>query len=569
MKEQETLANAKADPHHYWNNRKGFQKAAWIVSLIAGAISAGADQTKNVGLKMLMEEIDQDLAQQNVEHQRKQAALDAKGRAMQMRQDRGFGRLKDRESAAMQRLIGVEKYLMAKAKVPGPEAQRAAYLQAAGLVAEKKMALVEKRVDTFHQNARASADRAVQYARMKQDQAQFEAQKQWEKQKFAIDTQKDYDLAQMQYDAKITGAAAQGQGDQMVLPQSTGFRIIGPDGKPQDITVHKDRYKDVSQVAAVQTAKATALQNLKKAFENASNVERWMSNDAELQSAINQAVGPVARALNGGGQLTEADVARAHQVVLGMDMQSIISKAKGPGKAEVAELIRKQIESLPEQAANEIAIASGARLPAGAKIAYTPRGDLGWKDKAPAPTADDAAAAAGLKVEGPKHPQSVKEYREAVKTGKQYGYEAVPALPPQLDEIVSKASAVITTQPQRASEAAKAAAKALEDYAAAHPDQAAQVKGARVRLDAAVEDGAKAVQDLEYAVTAAVTQLELSRGTANAKEVVEQQVKEAGLAIQGPQLKALVDEVNERLKAKYGLSKGKLGGKVTKETKAE
>jgi hypothetical protein len=135
---------------------------------------------------MLDQSIQEDMAQQNADLSRKQAALDAKGRRMDQQHERGFARLKDREAQELQRLTGMEKYLMAKARVPGPEGQRAAYLAVAQDIANKKMGLVEQRVQRFHSDAQAAAGRAVQYAQMKQQDTHFWA-----------DYQKDYDLAQM------------------------------------------------------------------------------------------------------------------------------------------------------------------------------------------------------------------------------------------------------------------------------------------------------------------------------------------------------------------------------------
>lgn len=550
VQEQQALANAKSDPHHYFHSRVGFQKVAWIVSLISGALAAGADQSKNVALKMLQTEMDNDLQQQNVEHQRKESALRLKGQAMDSRHARGLGGIKDRESAMIQRLTGVEKYLMAKAKVPGPEAQRAAYFQTAQLIADKKMGLVEKRVEQFHANARAAAQRSVDYSRIKEDRRQADQRLDYDKKKLLIDTQKDYDLAQMTLDGKL---AAKGNGDMRTLPASTGYRLVGPNGETQEITVNKEQYESVARVASTYSNQATAVGKLRTALAK-SDTSGWMlRNDAELVSAIEEAVGPVAKALNGGsGAMSDKDSARGYKDVLGVDPQSFIAQLKGPNREEMLKLLDKRIAELPGKAAQEIAIQSGVSMPKGFKIAYTPN-DLAAKD-APTPGADDAAAAIGIKVQGPPHPATTEAYREAAKTDREYGAgTAVPPLPADLDKIVSNVSTVMTTQPKRVNEAAEAAERALNDYANAHPTQSTEVEAARVRLQVAKEDGTKAVQVLDDAVAEA--EARAITYDERPKEVIDQALKEAGVTLSPRELKALVDEAQTRIDARLPAKK--------------
>lgn len=503
LREQQEVASAKVDPSRYFSSRSGFSKTAWVVSLIASSISAGADQSRNVGLRMLKENIDQDIGLQKEEIQRRMEVVRTKGQAMDARHSRDFARLRDNEAAAWQRWSAVERHAMAKAAIPGPEAQRAAFAEVARLAAQEKVRVVETRTARAHQEwqqqverrfraEEARKDRSVQYSaqrlqrdRLKEDQRQFNLGR--------IDK---YALAQMSAESKA-GQGGLEEKDIRTLPARTGFRMKLEDGTETDLRIPKDRYDEVAKTAQVHKDKAVALQNLRRALSDATTVERWMNSDAELQSALNAAVAPVAKTLNGGGQLTEQDVGRAMQVVMGMDPQSFISKLKGPDKAEVMRLVDKQIGSLADNAATDLEIKAGVPLPKGARVVYTPDASLGWKDPIKVSVAEDLKAA-GVSVPAPRHPITPQEYHQArdiERAGKGFG---LPPLSPGMDATLEK----FKTNAQRFSpkyikEISEVAMKDLEELRKRSKSEKADIElaDARVRLQVETAEAVKTAQD--------------------------------------------------------------------------
>jgi hypothetical protein len=503
IKEMQISASSQPDPSRYFSTRSTFQAAAWGVGLVASAISAGADQSKNIALKMLNDAIDQDVAMQRDTIQRQMEVTRLKGDRMDKRQGRNLNRLGDNEAAAWQRWAAVEKYAMAKAAIPGAEAMKAAYMQTAMHAGEKKMEITEKRATRAHEEAQARAGRAVQYAQLKeqttarkaddlrQDKQQLIGVAQFEEErgdKYALAT------------VKAGGAAGVGADgiepkDKRYIDRSTGFRIRYKDGREEDIFIPKEQHKEVSERVDAVSQELAAMGDLRKAITESDWSGRTFRSDQEFNAAVESMAGPRVKLLNKGAT-TEADIARSYKSFLGYDPNSAISTVKGPSKAEMVSFIDKQIDVAVRRAPQAVRNLGGIKIPEGADVVFTPRQDLNIQDPI-VPTTEDELATGGVKTPAAARPKTTDDVRRGAKVEAGTGRPgALPDLPDDLDRVISAYSSLATkSSPDNVREAVK---KTLADIDAwekspknKNPAAADDAADARLRVKAAQEDALK------------------------------------------------------------------------------
>lgn len=298
----------------------------WIVGLVASSMAAGADQSKNITLKMLNDHIDRDVQLQREGIQRKMASLQVKGQAMDARHARDAKTVQDDNAAKWQRWAAVEKMALAKAARPGPEAGKVAAAELAAHASQQKMQITEARLATAQKEAQAAAERgftAQQNAAQRAVQMKDIGAQNWRHKQTITEQGRQFDtgvlvgaadkvaeradkyaLAAIQAYGKQAGASGGINGiepkDLRYLPQQTGFRMRFDDGGETDIPVPKEQYDSVSRVAQTASNKAVALKDLRRAFVKADGSARMFNTDAEFLAALEAAVGPVAKELNGG-----------------------------------------------------------------------------------------------------------------------------------------------------------------------------------------------------------------------------------------------------------------------------
>lgn len=229
---------------------------------------------------------------------------------------------------------------------------------------------------------------------------------------------------------------------------------------------------------------------------NSDGTDRVFNSDIELQAAIEDAVAPVAQDLNGGGRMTDDDVARGSVSMLGFDHKRLFSKFKASGgKAAVLKHLDNQIASGPEKAGQDISIASGVKLPKGAHVVFNPPEELGVHDN-PVPTAQDSFAKIGMTQKGPKAPSTQDDVRRALKVAEDIGKppagNTLPDLPDELDGKEGVIERLKTAGHSVHNEELKAASmKAIDAWQAKQKDpklakeQAAQ---ARLSIEVIAED---------------------------------------------------------------------------------
>ncbi len=517
-------ANEKADPSRYFSEAGGFSQFFWVVSLLSGAISAGADQTKNIGLKMLSEEIDKDIVRQGHEIERKIAATATAGKAMDVRHARDLANLKDATGARIEKWTAARRVIEAQLKLPGPESKKlglgVAWQHANEQIATlSQQALVAKRAE-----AESVADRKFQAgqqsARLKAQAAEAALNRQADMDKEFRGYKHAERMAGMAATLKAGASAGPKNGrnqdgsidkDWRPVDKGTGIRLRTADGKESSIVVPKEQHTAVVNHSKTGMDQALAIANLRKAFVNSTGTERLIMSDAALESAYTEAVGPLAKAANGGtGPLTNSDWDKGSVQLMGMDRSSIISKLKGASAEEVLELLDTRLASLPERVAQDVLVSSGIELDPGTTIVFTPTGQGVNKDKK-APGTQGGQTIQGIEPDAVDAPTSPAEVRKALDAAKRQGADprgvTLPALPPDLEGILNEKAAGFKSYPHKSEAVAKDALKAIDAWQQSHKGKGSKAIADGVRHEVKVleEDATKraraALDEMEAVLT--------------------------------------------------------------------
>lgn len=259
LKDMDETAKAEVQPGRYFENLDTFRQVMWVVALAAGAmgqaLSTGAGADSNPVIDMLHARIDQDIASQKAVLQARMGVQKQRGESLDAKHARDLRHLGDDNAARWQRWSVVEKLAQTRAAMPGPEHRKAGYAQLAAEAANVKMGILDKRVTEAHTDARAAAERSIQWANhgeqvtaRKADDARADRQQLIGVAQNEEERGDKYALATIKADAK-TGADGEVDKDHRVLPAVTGFRVRGADNQETDLVVPKEQYEAVSKAA--------------------------------------------------------------------------------------------------------------------------------------------------------------------------------------------------------------------------------------------------------------------------------------------------------------------------------
>lgn len=406
LKRQEEAAKAEPDSSRYFNNQSAFGKIAWLVGLAASSAAAGADQSKNVVLKMIRETVDQDMRSQESAIGRKMDVLRAEGSAMDKRHQRAFQEVESAAAGRFQRLQAIRNYLTTQAKIPGSEARQAGLSAMDAQLAQVQLKTIEdyrtqrvqERAAEVERNFRAEEARKAdgrQAWREKQERTwrADEAQKgrnfdRDEKQK---DRDLDRDLATISASSK-GGADLDPYGtpkDWDYFDEGSGVLVSAPDGKggteKKGLLVRKgENAAAVQKVVDSAADELVALAKVRAAYEKSDWTDRALNSDPVLMGAITELARARAKSLNSGA-LTDKDAEAGYISAVGLDITSALSKLKGAGPEEIQKYLDQQIQDHAGRWNVKVRSAAKVRMPPGATLQFRLPKELERRD-APSPT---------------------------------------------------------------------------------------------------------------------------------------------------------------------------------------
>lgn len=473
-------ANAAKEPnqHRYWQSQGSFGKGLWLLSMglsLASQVGQrGAGMQANPIIEMLRAEVRTDVEAQKERLARERENLIRRGDIMQRGHASKLEDIKDDHTLEAERWLALKEAAKLRASAPGPDDHKLALMAGQKVIDEELVKVMGRRADQARSSREAVLDR-----NFRAGQAQLDRDSLWDRQTREIN--KDYNLARIEAEAKTGGGGFEAK-DLRTISRNTGFRIVDGKGKElSEIRVPKEQHKEVAEAIDNSVRQSRLLQRLRSSYAKSTTAGRTLKNDAELVALIEGAAGARAKELNSGA-LSEADRAVGYKNLLGVDYNSLLSRLKGPNKAETMAWLDKQIQHLPASAAETVTAKSGISLPAGARVAYTPT----EVEDAPDPTAESAQAEAGLKPRPVEVPIGANAVREAKAAG------ALPELPSALGSHIEKVEALAgRTMSRNAQELAARANQAIDAWEAKHaeaPNAKAQARHARDRVFVATQD---------------------------------------------------------------------------------
>jgi hypothetical protein len=455
LMEMEQLAKTKTDPSRYWSDASGFTQAAWVIGLVAGAISAGHDQSKNIALKTLLETVDRDLQAQEREIGRQTEAMKARGQYMKDRQKTAMDSVESMHQGRFQRLQSLRGYLSAQAKIPGSEQRQAGYAAMDAELAKQQMTYAQTIHDRILQREEAAATRrhasSLQGARLKAEAEAAELAFQRRLLEAGVDHEYKKELAPISVKGGTFPAGPDGNPkDHSFFGPDAGVMLADGQGRMIDgLTVQNDNREATQKAIDAAAARQMTLQRLRAKVAGSSDFARLFATDNALNSAIEESAGSRIAELNKGAT-SENDRAVAYKAELGFDRSSIYSKiVAGGDKDAILALIDESIGQLAPKAERQIAAAAKVRLPPGARITFKLPDNLDFKETV-APTAADAQARVGVEGTGPKPLTSSEDLPARRAKAKRLGVDEsqlVVPLDPRVTSILQGAEADIKSQP--------------------------------------------------------------------------------------------------------------------------
>src|SRR5882757_7576101 len=150
MKDQDALATREPSPGHWWSNQSNFAKAMWALSVGLGGLSQSYGG-KNFGAEMVMKGIDSDIAEQKATQQRQLQLGKDKGQLMLSNQTQSLNDVNDDYTHKVGRLNSLMTASLTRANSASTEDAKAAHSKVAAMLADEKLKIAHKRLDSAFQ----------------------------------------------------------------------------------------------------------------------------------------------------------------------------------------------------------------------------------------------------------------------------------------------------------------------------------------------------------------------------------------------------------------------------------
>lgn len=554
-------------PGRWWANQSGFGKSMYFLSLVFGTMAQSKNPAlKNIGLEMISQEMDADMAEQREKLRRQVDTMKLRGEKIDRRLAERLADTADDRAMQLQRLTTIQQAALERANAPGPEDQRLAMAAAAQWAGEQKLAIASQRVDKAYAEREAGLNRDADMARATLSDRR-------ERDISAAQIQRDYDLARIQVDAKTTAKDGKKFESTRVLPPGiTGIRVVdATTGAPVATAVSPTGGLVVSSAVekdAIQDAKHAqehyaTLRRISAALGGDEDLKTLLQRNGQLVSDLRTVGYQQARENDPRGIVTDKDLVNGTESALGGDLSSlpgrIASATFSAGQAELKSVIDKSLRDMPARVSNRLGALVDASIPGyegNIRVDWTPKPVEIEEPGAQTTGQIDASYNIGRPLLDPRT-LSKDEYRDAVKT-EQAGVETLVPFKPgsqaQLDKLKADLEGASPTSVMRRVDAAIKNFKTAEDPRA--------VMEANLLQDAKYDKATKVQEAVRNEVLAAT----LMEGKAPGKpglagiatpwserklepaQVVKIARKHGFTQITGAEVKALIDEITATLK---------------------
>lgn len=429
----EEQAQKEPNPKRWWGNQSGFGKVMWLLSLAFGTKAAAtAPGVQNIGLAMITEEMNRDMADQRARLAREMETAKLKGTVLDRRHAQRLETLRDDHSIRAGQLLALEKATMERANAPGSAEDRAAMAAANAWLGQQRLLTAQTRRAESIQAREAQLQRGHAMAMQRERQA-FEAVQN------TLNRKQAYDLATIAAGSKAASDQAEARGNTFTFPKASGIQMKGGGLLSLNTkgTTNAETQKAVLSVAQAATEEHNNLRIIGDALKDRSFYDRLTKNDMQLQRAIVRLAYATAKGMDPGGRVTDTDYANGLLAGLGVvpdGKGGVIFTMKAALHGEdAAKTISKGIDA----AINNVRTTTNQKLNAmvdasagGGNIVWSPPNTVP-EEEAPTTNAQREAQWTGQQAEAVAAPTTVKEYRERAARQAAGEENALPPLSPK------------------------------------------------------------------------------------------------------------------------------------------
>lgn len=419
----------------WWANQSKFGQVMYLLSLTFGAMAQAKNPNlKNIALEMIQKETDEDIAEQRDRIKREIEGLRLKGQKIDEKMQARIADARDDHTLLSSRLAIVQQAALERANAPGSADQRAAMAEAAQWAGQQRLNIAGERANKAFAERDSALNRDAEMARaMLTDKRDRDLK--------AAELQKDYDLARIQAEVKLSGKDDPRIKNSVVLnPFTTGIRVVNQAGQPVatplsgngGLTVAKETEKEARQVADLAQDDYATMNRVSKELGKGEDINVLFKRNPQLVSdLVKLGYGAARNKLDPNGRVTDKDFQAGLENAVGGDLDSLHGRlaagahiAADTGKLKA--LVDKQLRDYPKFVSNRLGALIDAAVPG-----YEGNVRVDWSPKSVEtepptnPSAQEIDATYGIKTPI-KAPETVGDLQTAQELEK----KGVKALPP-------------------------------------------------------------------------------------------------------------------------------------------
>ena len=372
-------------PGRWFTNQSSFGKVMYFLSLAFGSLAQSKNPNlKNIGLEMIVQEMDADMAAQRDKLKRQVDVLKLKGEKIDKRLAERLADSKDDHFMVSSRLAMIQQAALERAAAPGPADQKAAMAEAAQWAAGERLKIAGDRSNRAYTEREGKLNRDAENARayMTDKRTRDIA---------AAEIQKDYDLARLSAGVKLEGKNDPRLKDSVVLnPDATGIRVVdAKTGAPVATPLHNggglvvskgDVEKQARQDAALAQDRYALLRRVSKELDKDEDISVLLRRNPQLISDLQKLGYQQARENDPRGIVTDKDLVSGMESALGGDLTSLSGRiAAGTfaaGQGKLKEVVDKAIRNMPAKVSNRLGSLIDAAVPGyegNVRVDWTPK----------------------------------------------------------------------------------------------------------------------------------------------------------------------------------------------------
>lgn len=324
MQDLDKKAKEEPDPSRWFENKSGFGKVMWLLSLSFGAKAAAtAPGVQNIGLQMIQQELQADVASQKARLQREYETMQKRGGQIDAKFAQRYADAQDDHKMMAERWQVVMQSALTRANGPGDADLRKKYADSAAHAGQQVLTMAAKAVDTAMSQKEHDLTRRQQSYLAKMDDTRAR------------------DLARIEMDFKKqqankgTGPDPLKTGDFPVIPVGpSGMRVTGADGKQigEGVRVSKENHSKLIEMNTASQDKYDALKRVHQKFQEGKKkgmtLDIMLKRDPTLTADIKKLGYGGAKTNDPRGIVTDKDLVNGMESELGADLGSFTGRAK-------------------------------------------------------------------------------------------------------------------------------------------------------------------------------------------------------------------------------------------------